>query len=174
MSRKFIGHALMLAVFAFSGTAAAQSVGQAHDIVVSDAWVRATVPQQRATGVFMRVTSGKDARLVGASSPVAAITEVHEMVRENDVMRMRQVKAVDLPAAKVVGFEPGSYHIMLIDLKQQIKEGDMVPVTLEIDVGGGHKSVVLEARARPLNARAQPADAHGAKTQGASGAHGAH
>lgn len=142
-----------LAVWASLCVAAA-----AHaQVQVKDAWVRATVPGQRATGAFMQLQSGQGAKLLSASSHAASIVEIHEMAMNNDVMTMRQVAAIDLPAGKTVDLKPGGYHIMLIDLKQQAKEGDVVPLTLEIEgVDGKRQSLEVKADVRLLNASAMP------------------
>jgi copper(I)-binding protein len=120
-------------------------------VTVKDPWVRATVSQQKATGAFMQITSAQDAQLVSASSPVAGVVEVHEMTMEKDVMKMRAVKALDLPAGKSVELKPGGYHVMLMDLKQQMKEGDTVPVTLVVE-GKDKKRTTIEVKApvKPL------------------------
>lgn len=124
------------------------------DITVKDPWVRATVPQQKATGAFMQITAPKAARLVEASSPVAGVTEIHEMTMDNDIMRMRAIPGIDLPAGKAVELKPGGYHVMLMDLKAPITEGQDVPVTLVIE-GADKKreTVVIKATARALGAR---------------------
>jgi copper(I)-binding protein len=99
-------------------------------VKVDEPWVRGTVAQQKATGAFMRLTAEKNARLVAASSSVAGVTEIHEMAMDKDVMKMRQIPALDLAAGKATELKPGGYHVMLMDLKQQIKAGDTVPITL--------------------------------------------
>ncbi len=99
-------------------------------VQVKDAWVRATVPGQKGSGAFMKLTAKTATRLVGASSPVAGVTEVHEMKMDGDVMRMRAVPALDLPAGKTVELRSGGYHLMLLDLKQDLPRGSTVPVTL--------------------------------------------
>jgi hypothetical protein len=99
-------------------------------VKVEDAWVRGTVAQQKATGAFMRLTASQDARLVSASSPVAGVVEIHEMAMENDVMKMRQIPGLDLAAGRTMELKPGGYHVMLMDLKQQVKGGESVPLTL--------------------------------------------
>ena len=141
------------------GAAAAQA-----QLTVTDPWIRATVPQQKATGLFVQLQSAKDAKLIGASSPLTPTVEVHEMAVQDNVMKMRQVPAVDLPAGKTVELKPGGYHVMLMDLKQQVKAGDTVPVTLQIEGKDGQRqSVEVNALVRPLNAAAPvaPAAAHG-------------
>jgi copper(I)-binding protein len=78
---------------------------------------------QKGTGAFMKLTAKDGAKLVGASSPVAGVTEVHEMKMEGDVMKMRAVPALDLPAGKPVELKPGGYHVMLMDLKAPLAKG---------------------------------------------------
>ncbi|AVR89525.1 copper chaperone PCu(A)C [Thauera aromatica] len=123
------------------------------DVSVTDSWVRATVPQQKATGAFMQLKSDVPARLVAASSPLAGVVEIHEMRMEKDVMKMGPVPALELPAGQTVQLAPGGYHVMLMDLKAQVKEGDQVPLTLVVENHDGSRhSVELSVPARPLNA----------------------
>ena len=100
------------------------------DVAVKDAWVRTTVPGQKASGAFMTITSKADLKLVGASSPVAGVTEVHEMKMSGDVMQMRAIPSLDLPAGKAVALRPGGLHVMLLDLKAALPKDSTVPLTL--------------------------------------------
>jgi len=131
-------------------TAAALSVAAPAlaQVTVTDPWIRGTVPGQMATGAFMQLKSAKDAKLVEASSPVAGVVEIHEMKLENNVMRMRATPGLDLPAGRTVELKPGGYHVMLMDLKQQMKEGDVVPVTLVVDSAGKRETVEVKAAVR--------------------------
>ncbi len=135
------------------------------NVEVKDAWVRATVAQQKATGAFMQLTAQADTRVVQVSSPIAGVAEIHEMAMDKDVMKMRAVPALPLPAGKVVELKPGSYHLMLMDLKGPVKAGDVVPVTLVLESKDGLRSTLeVKATARPLGnpAAAAPAAApHG-------------
>lgn len=97
---------------------------------VEGAWARAAVPGQQATGAFMRITAKEPTQLVGASSPVAGVTEVHEMKMEGDVMRMRPAGVIDLPPGKPFELKPGGHHLMLQELKQPLAAGSKVPMTL--------------------------------------------
>ena len=118
----------------------------------TEPWVRATVsPAQKATGLFVQLTSTADARLVAAASPVAGVAEIHEMAMEGNVMKMRAVPGLDLPAGKAVELKPGGYHVMLMDLKQVLKDGDNVEVTLTVE-GKDKKreTLVVKAPVRPL------------------------
>ena len=118
---------------------------------VKDPWVRGTVAGQKATGMFGQVTSTTGGKLVSASSPVAGMVEIHEMVMDGNVMKMRAVTGLELPAGKAVDLKPGGYHVMLMDLKQELKVGETVPVTLVIEgVGGKRESVELKAPVKPL------------------------
>lgn len=120
-------------------------------VKVEQAWVRATVAQQKATGAFMLLTAGKDLRLVEARSPVAGVVEVHEMTMANNVMKMRAVAALELPAGKTVELKPGGYHIMLMDLKAPVKEGGSVPITLVVEgKDGKRENLEVKAPVRPL------------------------
>lgn len=124
-------------------------------VTVAEPWVRATVAAQKATGAFMTLTSTQGAKLVGVSSPAAGAVEVHEMKMVDDVMRMRQVTALELPAGKPVALSPGGYHLMLLELKQPLKEGATVPLTLEIeDARKVRSKIVVDAPVKPLNAAA--------------------
>ena len=99
-------------------------------VKVEDVWVRGTVATQKATGAFMRLTPSTNARLVDAQSPVAGVVEIHEMAMEKDIMKMRQIPGLDLAAGRTMELKPGGYHVMLMDLKQQLKGGEQVPITL--------------------------------------------
>lgn len=111
-------------------------------VEVKDAWVRAAVPGQSGTGAFMNLTAKDGAKLVGVSSPVAGVAEVHEMKMDNDVMRMRAIPALDLPAGKTVALKPGGYHVMLMELKQALPQGGTVPLTLTLRDAKGQESKV--------------------------------
>ena len=120
--------------------------------VVDDAWVRATVAGQPSTGAFMHITSSTDSKLVEVQSPAAKTVQIHESKMENDVMSMQAVPSIALPAGKTVNIEPEGYHVMLIDLVGQIKEGDSVPLTLIVeDSKGAKESIEVQAQARALN-----------------------
>ncbi|WP_394778238.1 copper chaperone PCu(A)C [Undibacterium sp.] len=138
--------------FLFAGSLLAASLGAQAEVVIKDAWVRATVPQQKATGAFMKIQVPQDARLVEIQTPVAAIAEVHEMKMDNNVMKMRPVVGLELPAGKEVELKPGGYHVMLMGLKAQVKEGDIVPLTLIIEGRDKKRETVeVKAKAKPLN-----------------------
>lgn len=102
------------------------------DVKVDGPWVRGTTASQKTTGAFMTLISSGDAALVAATSPAAGIVEIHEMRMDGSSMRMRQVDELTLPAGKRVELNPGGYHIMLMDLRQQMRAGTKVPLLLKI------------------------------------------
>jgi len=108
----------------------------ADAIRVVDPWARATVPGQKVGGVYMEITSARDARLTGVASPVARAAEVHLMTMDGGTMKMRVVEALDLPAGRPVKLAPGGYHVMLFDLKKPLVAGEKVPLTLVIEESG--------------------------------------
>ena len=107
---------------------------------VSDAWARSTVNGQTASAVYMTLTSATPARLVGASSPAAAVVQIHEMAMQGTTMKMRPVTLVELPQGKAVEFRTGGLHVMLQDLRQPLNSGDKLPLILRIE-GADHKVV---------------------------------
>ena len=110
-------------------------LGSVHaQVQVKDAWARSTVQGQMATGAFMSLTASEGARLVGASSPVAGVVEIHEMAMDGNVMKMRPVTGLDLPPGRSVELKPGGYHVMLMDLKRPLKAGERIPVELRFEM----------------------------------------
>ena len=120
------------------------------EVEIDNPWVRATVPQQQSTGAFMTITSDVDARLLEVRSPAAETVELHTMEMEGDVMRMRSVDTIDLFAGEAVELRPGSFHVMLIGLVEQAKEGNMIPLTLIVENADGEKTLEIEAEVRGL------------------------
>jgi copper(I)-binding protein len=113
----------------------------AQTVDVQDAWARASVPGQKATGAFMKITASADTRLVSISTPVAAVAEVHEMKVDGGVMTMRAVTGgLALPAGKPVELKPGSYHLMLMDLKQPLQKDTAIPITLVFKDAAGKET----------------------------------
>ena len=126
---------------------------------VKDAWVRGTVAPQKATGAFMQITSAQGGKLVSAQSPVAGVTEVHEMAMDGNVMKMRAVPALELPAGKAVELKPGGYHVMLMDLKQPLQDGESVPLTLVVEGKDGKRETLeLKVPVKALSAAKPMAD----------------
>lgn len=128
------------------------TVGHAQT-TATDPWVRGTVAQQKATGLFVQLTSAQGGKLVAGSSTVAERVEIHEMTMVGDVMKMRQIDALPLPAGKAVALKPGGYHVMLMDLKQPLAAGAVVPIDLVIENADGKRETLsLQAPVRALGA----------------------
>ena len=134
--RTTVALACLLSAAALTGNAFAQT----PSVKVEGAWARATVQGQKGTGAFMQLTAPEGAKLVGASSPAAGVAEVHEMKMDGDVMKMRALPVLDLPAGKTVELKPGGYHIMLLDLKAPLAKDTTVPVTLTFKDAKGAES----------------------------------
>ena len=125
----------------------------AGDIEIKAPWVRGTVAGQTATGAFMEVTSKAGATLVGAASPVAGLTEIHEMKMDGGVMKMRAVRSLAVPAGKTTELKPGGYHVMLMDLKRPMTTGDTVPITLVFEgPDKARESIEVKASVHALTA----------------------
>jgi periplasmic copper chaperone A len=132
---------------------------QAQTVTVRDAWIRGTVQGQTASGAFMELSAKTDARLVAASSPVAKVTEVHNMRMENGVMKMFPVTGIDIPAGKSVKLASGGYHVMLMQLQKTLNPGDKVPLLLTFELADKKRETVeLSVEVRDL--KGQPARAH--------------
>lgn len=142
-------------LIAVCATAVAAGVPAWAQVEVKSAWVRGTVAAQKTTGAYMEIYSARGASLVGAESTAAAAVEVHQMSMDKNVMRMRAVPRLDLPAGKTVEIKPGGYHMMLIDLKRPLKKGDSVPLRLKIENKDKTVSTV-EVKAEVRDAMAAP------------------
>ena len=118
----------------------------ADDMKVVQAWARATAPGQQVAGAYLQITSAVPAKLIAASSPVAGSVEIHSMRLEGGIMKMRQLRDLDLPANKTVKLEPGGLHLMLLDLKAPLKPGDRVPLRLTVQ-RANQSSLEMEVRA---------------------------
>jgi periplasmic copper chaperone A len=134
---------------------------------VEGAWVRSTVSGQQGTGAFMKLTATESVQLVGVSTPLAGVAEVHEMKLVGEVMRMRALARLDLPAGQTVELKPGGYHLMLQDLKQPLPQGSTVPMTLRFRNAKGLESK-LELNV-PVAPRAPGVGASGPMNAGKSG-----
>jgi len=126
---------------AFSASVPAQSVSKtvtSSAIKIDDAYTRATVPGQQVAGGFMKIENKGASvdQLLSASSPAAGEVQLHEMAMEGNVMKMRQVRDIAVPAGGVVELKPGGYHLMFISLKGPFAAGETVPVKLKFAKAG--------------------------------------
>ena len=136
---------------AFAAIATLLAANVQAQVTVDQAWARATVPQQKVSGAFLRLKSVQAGRLVEVRSPAAGRVEMHEMAMTGDTMRMREVSSIELPPGQWVELKPGGFHLMLMDLKGPIKAGDKLPLTIVVE-GADKKrhSVEVQAEARAL------------------------
>lgn len=133
----------ILALAAFSAVVIAAPVRaddvRAGDLVISQAWSRATPGGAKVAGGYLTIENKGSApdKLVAVTAEIAGKAEVHEMAMDNGVMKMRPLdKSLVIEPGKTVKFAPGGYHLMLQDLKGQLKQGEKVPVTLEFEKAG--------------------------------------
>jgi hypothetical protein len=142
-------HVVLAALLACLGVAAHAGV------TTSDAWVRATVGGQKATGAFMQINSTEAVRVVGVASPAAKIVELHEMKMDGDRMMMNAVEGVDVTPGKATELKPGGFHIMLVDVVKPLTAGDKVPLTLVIESSDHKRSnIEVTAEVRAMGAAA--------------------
>ena len=136
---KFAFATLILAVMANSPAFAAGSA--ADNVTVIDPYVRLMPAGQNVTGAFVvfKNADDKDHKVVKAENPMSKVTELHTHINEGGMMKMRPVKDIEIKAKGEATLQPGSLHIMLIDLKQTLKEGDNVPITVSFEDGSSKK-----------------------------------
>jgi copper(I)-binding protein len=149
-----------LVAFIAAGCAVAAGNTQAQLVAVSDAWVRAPAPGQRVAGAYMELVSRAPMTLIAAASPAAARVELHSTSMEGGVMRMRPVARIELPAGQAVRLAPGGLHLMLLDLKQPLKAGDRVTLTLTVQGADGARRSVLTVEAEVRGSAAGMSHGH--------------
>jgi len=127
-----------LATALFTAPLQAQEV-KAGDLVITQAWSRATPGGAKIAGGYLTIENKGSApdRLISGSGDFAGKVEIHEMAMNNGVMTMRPLdKGLAIDPGKIVKLAPGGYHLMLMDLKTPLKQGDKVPLTLEFEKAG--------------------------------------
>ncbi len=130
--------------------------GAADNVTVQDPYVRLAPPNAPATGAFMVIKNSgdKDVKVVKADNPASKVTELHNHINDGGVMKMRPVAAIEVKAKGEAVLKPGGLHVMLIDLKAPMKEGDSVPITLTFDDGSSKQvdAKVVRPTANPMPA----------------------
>ena len=122
------------------------------DIVISDAWVRPTAEGQSVTGAYLKITSDKPVKLIGASTKSASSVEVHEMTMDGDIMRMRQLSELSIPANTIVDLKPGGLHLMLMGVPKNIEVGSLVSMNLNFLLQDGKKkTLTIQVKAKNPN-----------------------
>jgi copper(I)-binding protein len=128
---------MMVLASLLSFSAMANHEVKVGDLKLEKPYARATVPSQKMSGGFVKIENkGGADKLLSASSPVSKTMELHTMSMEGNVMKMREVKSIDIPAKGNVELKPGGLHLMFIDLNKQLKAGDVVPIKLKFEKAG--------------------------------------
>lgn len=133
----FIVYVFSLLVFAGAPEAGAH-IYESGPLIVSHPWARASAPTARNGAAYLKIETGpgsKD-RLVGTRSPVAETVEVHETTLTDGIARMRRVPEIGIAPDHPVDFAPGGMHLMLMGLKNPLKEGDLFPLILTFEKAG--------------------------------------
>jgi copper(I)-binding protein len=157
MKRNTLLNALLVAAvgFGLAGMVQAQSA-KVGSVQIENAYTRATVPGQQVAGGFMKIENkGAADQLISASSPVSGEVQLHEMAMEGNVMKMRQVKDIPVPAGGAVELKPGGLHLMFMNIKAPLVAGQNVPVKLKFAKAGE-----VEVK-MPVNAMGNPGAGHG-------------
>jgi copper(I)-binding protein len=140
-------------------------------VTVSHPWARATPGGAKVGGVFFEMKAAPSAsdRLVGARSAIAGSAEIHSHVTEQGIAKMRRVDGIAVAGGKAVVLRPGGFHVMLLDLKEPLREGDLLKLTLVFERAG---EIEVDATIEPIGATGphgfkhqpgQAADSHGHK-----------
>ncbi len=141
---------LLLLGLVFSAAATANCALHAENV-----WTRATAPKQPAAGVYMDLKAQAPVRVVGGSSPVAQRVELHTMAMDKGVMVMRRVPEIPVRPGETVQLKPGGLHVMLIGLRSPLKQGERIPLTLQVRQEDGQlQALALEAEVRDAGGRA--------------------
>ena len=120
-----------LPIVALAALLARAACAQPAGVAVTEAWSRATTPAAQTGAIYVTVTAAEPDRLIGATTPVAAMAELHQSLMRAGVMEMRPVPdGLPVTPGVPIHMTPGGYHIMLMGLKQPLRQGDHVPVTL--------------------------------------------
>jgi copper(I)-binding protein len=170
MRRRII--AIIFVTLSIGGAADAQEF-KSGGITVIMPWARATPGGAKVGGAYLelKAAAGTEDRLVAAKSAVAGIVEIHDHINEGGIMKMRRVEGITLSGGQTVTLKPGGYHLMLMDLKQPLKQGGKLPLTLVFEKAG---EVAVEAVIAPIGAAGPsgetgPKMGHGAPSKASSG-----
>jgi periplasmic copper chaperone A len=135
----FAAIACAAAFASFLGTPVRAEEVKAGDLVITQAWARATPKGAKIGGGYLTIENKGTApdRLIGGSADIAGSVQVHEMSTDGGVMKMHPLdKALAIEPGKTVKLAPGGYHLMVMDLKSPLKKGDKLPITLEFEKAG--------------------------------------
>lgn len=132
---------LLVIAIAFFSIGCKEAENKKAELSLSNTWVKLPEPGQKMTAGFVTIENGteKKDKLVSASSGIAEVHELHTMVTENEVMKMRKVESIEIPAGESVALKPGGYHVMFIRLTDELQEGENVDLTLTFENAGEKK-----------------------------------
>lgn len=167
ISRRSMSVIVALAAGLAVGTAFAQQSAPTASVTVSKPWARATPGGAKVGAAYLQLSAAANApdKLFSAKSPVAGTVELHTHSQVDGVMKMRRVDDVAIAAGKKVTLQPGGLHIMMMDLKQPLKEGETIDLTLVFEKAG-------EVAVKVPVLKVGSAGPDGAK--GGGGGHGGH
>ena len=135
-SKKVLAFGVLTAIFSLNTAVYAQSA-KVSSLQIDNAYTRATAPGQQVAGGFMKIENkGAADQLISASSPAAGEVQLHEMAMEGNVMKMRQLKDIPVPAGGAVELKPGGLHLMLMNIKTPLAAGETIPVKLKFAKAG--------------------------------------
>ncbi|MFN3416959.1 MAG: copper chaperone PCu(A)C [Caldimonas sp.] len=163
MMKTLSRRALLIAACAVAAPALAHDY-RVGDLVIDHPWARATVPGQKAGGAFLTIENrgGQADRLLSAAAPTERVgrTEMHSMRMEGNVMRMREIDAIDIPAGQTVTLKPGGLHLMFMGLTAPLKAGEKLPVVLTFERSGTITVEVHVQAASAASAKNPDGDSH--------------
>ncbi|SNY92847.1 hypothetical protein SAMN04515647_3113 [Cohaesibacter sp. ES.047] len=150
---------LLAALLAATSVTVAQAADyELGTLTISNPFARASAGMASAGGGFFSIENAGEAdRLIAAHADVGAVTELHTHIREGDVMKMRQVEAIEVPANGSVELKPGSYHVMFMKLKEPLKKGETFPLELTFEKAG---KVTIDVEVAGIGAKMAPGMDH--------------
>lgn len=118
-----------------------------QDLLIENVWIKETPMEQANSAAFMNIENNTDRsiKLTSAESDISEVVELHETIYEEEVMKMRMVESIEIPSKSVVELKPGSFHIMFLNLKRDVKEGQEISLILNFE-GMGAKTVLAKVK----------------------------
>ena len=130
-----------------TGSPATSKSKSLNPVSVKNPWIRLRPPGMKVTGGFIRLINPNDVsdKLLSAASDICEATELHQMIHENNIMKMKKVDSIELPASGTLDLKPGGYHLMFINLKSPLKADQKVRVKLTFEKSGS-RSVIFQVK----------------------------
>ncbi len=136
--RKILTATCLTLMFATQANADDAGIVRVGDLMIDQSWARASIGKAPNSAAYMTLTTHGDVadRLISVATPIAEAAELHNHIMEGDIAKMRQIEAVDVKPGEPINLEPGGLHVMLMGLKEELKAGDVVPLTLTFEKAG--------------------------------------